>query len=165
MSLHSQDNRTILGFDPGLARVGYGVVHIQHAKPSCVTYGCITTSPEQTMGERLLRIFAAITDLLDKFKPSVVAIEKLYFATNSKTAMDVGHARGVILLALAQKGATLCEYTPLQVKQAVTGYGKAEKRQIQKMVRILLRLPQIPKPDDAADALAIALCASNSITH
>ncbi len=165
MNLATRDNRIILGFDPGLARVGYGAIRMQSSRPLCIEYGCITTSPEETMSERLLRIFTSVGALVDRFKPSIIAIEKLYFATNSKTAMDVSHARGVILLALAQKGGTLYEYTPLQVKQAVTGYGKAEKLQVQKMVSLLLGLSHMPKPDDAADALAIALCASNIMTH
>lgn len=154
--------RIILGLDPGLARMGYGVVCVARNSTSCVSYGCIETRPTQSLSCRLEDIYRTLSSLIQKFSPHTAAVEKLFFAKNTKTALDVSHARGVILLALAHAKIPIHEFTPLQVKQAVVGYGHAEKRQVQKMVQLLLSLSTPLHSDDAADALAIALCASNN---
>lgn len=147
-----------LGIDPGTAKVGYGVICEDDQKITLVDYGCITTSKDSNKEERLKKIHSQLTKLIEKFNPRSIAVEQLFFCSNAKTALSVGEARGVVLLACAQAGIPLSEYTPLQVKQALTGYGRAEKSQIQHMVKNLLKLKDIPKPDDAADALAIAIC-------
>ena len=154
--------RVILGLDPGLARVGYGVISVTGNSPSCLTFGCIETSSTHSLSQRLSELYKKLSSLIAQFSPHVASIEKLFFAKNTKTAFDVSHARGVLLLALAHAKIPIYECTPLQVKQAVVGYGRAEKQQIQKMVQLLLSLPTPPRSDDAADALAIALCASNN---
>jgi crossover junction endodeoxyribonuclease RuvC len=152
-------NRTmrILGIDPGIARTGWGVVEVQSSKLGVKSYGCVETAQTLQISERLELLFKEITRLLREYKPDILAIEELFFNTNAKTALVVGQARGVVLLAAAQQKVPLAVYTPLQVKMAVTGYGRAEKNQIGQMVKTLLHLPSIPKPDDTADALAIAL--------
>ncbi|WP_200805757.1 crossover junction endodeoxyribonuclease RuvC [Alicyclobacillus vulcanalis] len=148
----------ILGVDPGLARLGFGIIErgpgdsLRH-----VAHGCIETEADAPLPERLQRIFHRLTELCREHQPSVMAVEELFFSRNTTTAFTVGQARGVALLAGAEAGIAVMEYTPMQVKQAVTGYGRADKRQIQDMVRILLRLSSAPKPDDAADALAVAI--------
>jgi crossover junction endodeoxyribonuclease RuvC len=154
--------RIIIGFDPGLARLGYGVISIMRGSQSCIAFGCIETRATRALETRLRELHDRITALIATFRPHSAAVEKLFFAKNTKTAIDVSHARGVLLLALAHAGIPIQEFTPLQVKQAVTGYGKAEKRQVQKMLQTLLNLSSPPYPDDAADALAVALCASNN---
>ncbi|MCX5749967.1 MAG: crossover junction endodeoxyribonuclease RuvC [Candidatus Saganbacteria bacterium] len=151
-----------LGIDPGTATTGFGVIDENDNKLSLVDYGCIKTSPKNTASDRLKSISSELKKIIDKFKPENVAVEQLFFAANSKTAIKVGEARGVILLTAAQAGVKISEYTPLQVKQALTGYGRADKKQIQYMVKNLLKCKEIPKPDDAADALAIAICHINS---
>ena len=152
---------TILGIDPGYGRVGYGVIRVVGGHASCVAYGCIETSPRETLSQRLVIIAAEIRILVRTHAPHIAAIERLFFSTNTTTAMDVAHARGVILLTLAQNSSLpIIELSPLQVKQAATGSGNAPKQQVQTMIARLLKLDTIPKPDDAADALAIALCAS-----
>jgi len=151
-----------LGIDPGTATTGYGLVKEQGDKLSYVGCGVITTSPKDTSQQRLRKIYQELKGLIAKYHPNTVAVERLFFGENSKTAMAVGQARGIVLLAAAEGGTAVSEYTPLEVKLALTGYGKAEKKQIQQMVRILLRMPQVPKPDDAADALAVAVCHLNS---
>lgn len=150
-----------LGIDPGTATLGYGVIAGDSA-PVAVDYGVIETSPDAEMADRLVTIHASISELIEKHHPNVVVVEQLFFARNVTTALTVGQARGVILLAAAQRGVPVKEYTPMQVKQAVVGYGKADKHQMQEMVRIILNLKSPPKPDDAADALAIALCHAQS---
>ena len=152
----------ILGIDPGYAIVGYGVVDYAKNRFSTVGYGAITTKAKTPFENRLADIYNDMLEIIDKYKPDELSIEKLYFNTNTTTAIDVSQARGVIVLAAHTKGLKINEYTPLQVKQAITGYGKADKKQMQKMVQVLLNLDSIPKPDDAADALAIALCCGNS---
>jgi crossover junction endodeoxyribonuclease RuvC len=147
-----------LGIDPGTATTGFGLVRHDGDRLFFVHCGIITTSPGEAAQERLRRIHRELTALIEKYKPNTVAVERLFFGENTKTAMAVGQARGIVLLAAAQEKIALSEYTPLEVKLALTGYGKAEKKQIQQMVRILLKLPDIPKPDDAADALAVAIC-------
>lgn len=146
-----------LGFDPGTARLGYGVI-TSDPDPRAIDYGIIATDAELPMAQRLVEIHEAVTELIEIFRPDAVAVERLFFAQNVTTAMTVGQARGVILLAAAQRGLPVAEYAPSEVKQAVVGYGKADKRQIQEMVRIMLGLETVPRPDDAADALAIAIC-------
>lgn len=146
-----------LGFDPGTARLGYGVI-ASEPDPRAIDYGIIATDPNLPMPQRLVEIHDAVTELIQVFRPDAVAVERLFFAQNVTTAMTVGQARGVVLLAAAQRGLPVAEYTPSEVKQAVVGYGKADKRQIQEMVRIMLGLESVPQPDDAADALAIAIC-------
>ncbi len=150
----------VLGIDPGYAIVGYGVLDTNGMKPKA--YGVIRTEAGIPIEERLAEIFDNMTELLRTFKPDHVAIEKLYFNTNEKTAINVSQARGVIILACVKCGVKVYEYTPLQVKMSVVGYGRAEKSQIMDMTKRLLGLKKIPKPDDAADALAIALCHANS---
>jgi crossover junction endodeoxyribonuclease RuvC len=147
----------ILGIDPGYAIVGFGVIEKNGAKLRPVQYGTIQTEASLDTGVRLKQIYEATQTIIDQYKPEIMAIEKLYFNRNVTTALTVGQARGVLMLAGVQQGLEVSEYTPLQVKQATVGYGKAEKKQVQEMVRVLLKLKDIPKPDDAADALAIAI--------
>jgi len=149
----------VIGIDPGLARVGYGVIAVNNRNPAPVCYGCIETSgKDQSTSERLLQIYNEIAALFEKYPPSQIAIEKLFFTKNITSAMNVSEARGVILLLAEQKKIPVTEYTPNQVKQAITGSGRADKRQMQEMIMRLLHLSEIPRPDDAADALSIALC-------
>lgn len=147
----------ILGIDPGYATVGWGVLEYDNVRFETVKYGAITTSPEHSFDKRLCEIYDDMCIVLDKFRPDCVSIEKLFFNSNITTGIDVAHARGVIMLAAAQKNVKIYEYTPLQVKVAVTGYGQAEKRQVQEMTKNILRLKAAPKPDDTADALALAI--------
>ncbi len=153
----------ILGIDPGTATTGFGVVDVEKGKLKFIDAGVILTPAGEAMELRLATIFDNLHELITEFKPDQVAIELLYFATNVTTAISVGQARGVVMLCAAQNKLPIAEYTPLQVKQAVTGYGKAEKKQIQEMVKTLLGLNSIPKPDDAADALAIAITHSSQL--
>lgn len=148
----------ILGIDPGYAIVGYGLVESNGVKFRPIEYGAVTTKAKTEFTDRLKRIFDGISTIIDECKPDAMSIEKLYFNTNTTTAIDVAQARGVIILAATLKNVPIFEYTPLQVKQAVTGYGRAEKKQVMEMVRQLLHLKEIPKPDDTADALALAIC-------
>ena len=148
-----------LGVDPGTATTGYGLVQdLPDGSLSVVDYGAILTPAGMAMPERLLVLFEKLEQIILLHRPDGCAVEKLFFARNVTTAMTVGQARGVILLALARHGLEIGEYTPLEVKQAVVGYGGAEKKQVQQMVQILLNLKSLPKPDDAADALAVAIC-------
>jgi crossover junction endodeoxyribonuclease RuvC len=151
----------ILGIDPGTATTGFGVIDVEGQKLKFVDAGVIKTPAGEAMEKRLATIYDELHQLITEHKPAVVAIELLYFASNVTTAFSVGQSRGVVMLCAAQAGLPIAEYTPLQVKQAVTGYGKAEKKQIQEMVKTLLKLNSIPKPDDAADALAIAITHSS----
>jgi crossover junction endodeoxyribonuclease RuvC len=152
----------ILGIDPGLATIGYGIIDVENSKSKVISYGVISTPKDKTMPERLAIIEADLTTIIDKFSPDEVAIEELFFNTNITTGINVAHARGVIVLTCLKKCGKLFEYTPLQIKQALTGYGRAEKRQIQEMTRTFLSLKSIPRPDDAADALAVALTHSHT---
>lgn len=154
----------ILGIDPGTATTGYGLVSFHNGKATAEDFGCILTSKNDTASQRLDSLYNSMMQLLDMTKPDVVAIEKLFFNTNVTTAISVGQARGVILLAIEQHGLPISEYTPLQVKSAVCGYGMAKKPQVQQMIQVLLKLKSAPKPDDAADALAIALCHNSMAT-
>lgn len=150
----------VIGIDPGLATVGFGVLR-KEEKLTPLSYGCIRTSAEKQTPERLLEIYEEINALFEKYAPSAVAVERLFFNKNVTNAMSVSEARGVIFLAAQQKRIPVFEYTPLQVKQAITGSGRADKKQMQEMIKRLLSLKEIPKPDDAADGLSIALCHIN----
>ncbi|MBI4101055.1 crossover junction endodeoxyribonuclease RuvC [Candidatus Microgenomates bacterium] len=148
----------ILGIDPGTATTGFGVIETHASEDKLVTAGVIRTPAKQTLERRLKTIYDELTHLIHEQKPKQMAVELLYFASNVTTAMSVSHARGVVLLAAAEAKLPVVEYTPLQVKQALTSYGRASKQQMQQMVKKLLRLKAVPKPDDAADALAVAIC-------
>ena len=148
----------ILGIDPGYAIVGYGVVDYHQNRFSVVGFGAITTPAGMPFPKRLRDIDRDMHSILEKYQPDELSIEKLYFNTNTTTAIDVAQARGVIVLAAEKHGVSVAEYTPLQVKQAITGYGRAEKRQVMEMVKNFLNLQAVPKPDDTADALALAVC-------
>jgi len=151
-----------LGIDPGTATMGWGLVEENGSGLRALCHGCIKTSPKKHSSERLSKLFRELKALIRKHEPDHVAVEKLFFGKNAKTAISVGEARGVVLLAACEEGIPITEYTPLQVKMAATGYGKADKHQIQQMVKALLKLDGVPRPDDAADALAVAICHLNS---
>jgi crossover junction endodeoxyribonuclease RuvC len=154
----------ILGIDPGTGILGFGIIDVGATKKlSLVDAGVIRTPVKQADSERLATIYEELQQIIDEIKPDVMAVEKLYFAQNVTTAMSVAQARGVVLLCGRQHNLELHEFTPLQIKQAVTGYGKADKKQVQEMVRVLLGLKAVPKPDDAADALAAAICCTMSV--
>lgn len=155
----------VLGIDPGLAIVGYGVVDISGNRLNYVTHGCVYTTPDMTMPDRLDKVYDGIVALIEQFKPEAVSVEELFFAKNVKTAISVAHARGVILLACQKMGVPMLEFTPKQVKEAVAGNGSADKKQVQYMVRVLLGLKETPKPDDAADGLALAITYSHVAHH
>ncbi|CAN5665345.1 crossover junction endodeoxyribonuclease RuvC [soil metagenome] len=151
----------ILGIDPGTGILGFGIIEVKvPGKATLIDAGVIRTAPKQPDSERLLIIYDELTEVIKEFKPEVMSVEKLFFAQNVTTAMTVAQARGVVLLCGEQHKLALFEYTPLQIKQALTGYGRADKNQMQEMVRIILGLSEIPKPDDCADALAAAICHS-----
>ena len=154
----------VLGIDPGYAIVGYGVVEYHNNHFRMLDFGAITTEAHTPFNERLERIYNCACMLIDRYHPDAMAIEKLFFNTNQKTAIDVAQARGVILLAAKMNSVPVFEYTPLQVKSAVTGFGRAEKHQVMEMTRSLLGLSKVPKPDDTADALALAICHANTGT-
>ncbi|MBR2874731.1 MAG: crossover junction endodeoxyribonuclease RuvC [Clostridia bacterium] len=147
----------VLGIDPGYAIIGYGVLDFDKNKTTVIDYGVIETPKNEGVPVRLVMIEEGIRALLDKYQPDEVAIEELFFAKNVKTAINVAHARGIILATVVRDIGNIFEYTPLQIKQALTGFGRADKHQIQAMVKTLLNLKTIPKPDDAADAVAVAL--------
>lgn len=148
----------ILGIDPGYAIVGFGVVEYDGFEFTPIQYGAITTDAGMDFSKRLRAIHEDMEIILNQFEPDCMAIERLYFTTNQKTAIDVAQARGIVLLSASMRDIPISEYTPLQVKQSVVGYGKAEKHQVMEMTRQILKLANVPKPDDAADALAIAIC-------
>lgn len=154
----------VLGIDPGIAIVGFGMIDKQGSRLVPVQYGCIRTEANTDPALRLKQVYDGVLELIERYRPEAMSVEKLFFNRNVTTAFTVGQARGVIVLAAAQAGLPVDEYTPLQVKQAIVGYGQAEKRQVQEMVRLFLRLPALPKPDDAADALAVAICHAHSAT-
>ena len=153
----------VLGIDPGTAIVGYGVIDFEKGKYNVVDYGCIYTDKDLPMEQRLCEIYEQLTELIKKYSPEHMAVEELFYFKNNKTVISVGQARGVILLCGQQNGVKIQGYTPLQVKIGITGYGKAEKKQVQLMVQKFLGMKEIPKPDDAADALAIAFTHINSL--
>lgn len=152
----------ILGIDPGYAIVGYGVVEYDGVRFKTLGYGAVTTDAGVPFSDRLKAIYEDLCTVIQKYKPDCMAIERLYFNTNTTTAIDVAQARGVIMLAAIQNNLETYEYTPLQVKQSITGYGRAEKHQVMEMVKNLLSLSAIPKPDDTADALALTICHGHS---
>ncbi|MFC5469460.1 crossover junction endodeoxyribonuclease RuvC [Cohnella suwonensis] len=153
----------VLGIDPGIAIMGFGFIDKSGHKLTPVQYGCIQTEAGTPQEVRLKQIYESSCELLDRYQPDTVAVEKLFFNKNVTNAFSVGQARGVFMLAAAQRGLPISEYTPMQVKQAVVGYGGAEKKQVQEMVKMLLKLATIPKPDDVADALAVAICHAHSL--
>ncbi len=148
----------VLGIDPGTALCGYGLVRADGDEMSLVAYGAVSTPAKMPLAERLLQIHQELRDLIASHHPESAAVEKLFFSKNTRTALAVGHARGVVLLSAAEAGLPVYEYTPNEVKQAIVGYGGADKNQMQQMVRMLLHLDFVPEPDDAADAVAIAIC-------
>ena len=154
----------ILGIDPGYATTGFGLIRAERSTYSLLQYGTVTTPPTLTFPQRLAMLYDDTARLLEATKPDAVAVEELFWGHNITTGIGVSHGRGVILLAIEKAGVELFEYTPMQVKQAVVGYGKAEKRQVMDMTRRLLKLDRLPRPDDAADAIAIALCHARSST-
>ena len=156
--------KRILGIDPGFATIGFGLIAADRAQVQMLRYGAITTPAGMEFSERLLLIYEDMTELLSLLKPDAVAVEELFFNTNITTGIQVAHGRGVILLACRKYGVPIFEYTPSQVKQAVAGYGKADKHQVMDMTRRLLHLSEMPRPDDAADGLALALCHARSST-
>jgi crossover junction endodeoxyribonuclease RuvC len=159
------DARVTIGIDPGTAIVGFAVVMARGSELSMLACDVITTPAGMPLAQRLQIIYEGLSKLIVLYKPHEAAMEELFFAKNARTAMTVGHARGVAMLALANGGLSVAEYTPKQVKQAVTGYGGADKNQVGEMVRVLLKLTAIPKPDDAADAAAIAICHLHTATY
>lgn len=162
-SIQTPIKKIILGIDPGTSIIGFGLVEKRAGSLFPLTYGCFKNPANEPIEKKLLKLANELEELLTKHKPEILAIEKIFFFKNSKTIVDVSRAQGVILLAAAKFKIPIFEFTPLEIKQAVSGYGRAEKQQIQKMVRLILKLNEIPKPDDAADALAIAICAANSV--
>ena len=159
----------IIGIDPGTATTGYGIIRAKNLKRKaknnlkCLDYGCIKTSPEFTDGERLEKINQELNKIIKEYQPKILAVENIYFFKNLKTVMTVSQAKGVILFTASRKKIPIYEFSPPQVKMAITGYGRAEKKEIQKAIKGILNLKEIPKPDDAADALAIAVCYTNLV--
>ncbi|HEX5014665.1 MAG TPA: crossover junction endodeoxyribonuclease RuvC [Candidatus Limnocylindrales bacterium] len=153
----------ILGVDPGTAALGYGIVDRNGGRLRAIDYGCLVTSPDMGLPERLLAIHSLLDELIALHEPAVVAVERLFFSRNAQTAIAVGQARGVILLAAAQHRRPVREATPNEVKVAVAGYGSADKGQVQRMVQLVLDMSELPTPDDAADALAVAICIANQV--
>ena len=151
----------ILGIDPGYALLGYGVISSESSKTRAIDYGVVETTPNETFPRRLELLYTGTKQLIEMFRPDCIAFEELFFYRNTTTALQVSAGRGVALLAAQQSGLPMYEYTPMQIKLSVTGNGHADKKQVQEMVRLLLRLKGVPKPDDAADALGVAICHSN----
>ncbi len=153
----------ILGLDPGTATTGFGVIESNGEQLTLLDYGCIETIANETLPARLYQISKDLLKIIIHWKPDAIAIEELFFSKNVKTAMTVAHARGAIMQKLAERGYQIYEYKPMQIKEAISGYGRADKKQIQRMVQIILEMRKIPRPDDAADALAVAICHSNVV--
>ena len=154
---------TILGIDPGLATMGWGAISYDGVKPKILDYGALITPPDMPMPQRLMSLYDGVEELCRRFDPDDIAMEELFFCKNVTTAIAVGEARGAALVAMRKHTNNLFEYTPMQIKQAVTGYGKADKKQVQQMVKLLLNLSELPRPDDAADGLAIAITHAHSM--
>ena len=152
----------ILGIDPGYAILGYGIIDMEGNRFKAVEYGAVTTEAGIPMPDRLKHLYYSLMEIIDEYRPDCASIEELFFNTNTKTAIKVGEARGVAILACANSGIEIEEYTPLQIKQSLTGYGRADKNQVQTMVKTILNLKAVPKPDDTADALAAAICHGHS---
>jgi crossover junction endodeoxyribonuclease RuvC len=164
--LKNKSSLIILGVDPGIADTGFGVIKKdRHNKLTCLAYGSIKTEAKTDHEERLFLIYKELNKIIKKYKPVLIAVEQLFFSSNIKTALIVGEARGVAMLVARQNKVPTAQFTPLEVKQAVSTYGRASKGQVQKMVKLILNLKEIPRPDDAADALATAICAANSRNH
>ncbi|MBR0596381.1 crossover junction endodeoxyribonuclease RuvC [Sinanaerobacter chloroacetimidivorans] len=155
----------ILGIDPGYAILGYGIIDVKGNHFTVCGYGAVTTDSSMEMPDRLKHLYQQIMEIIQEYEPDVASIEELFFNTNTKTAILVGQARGVAILACANSGLEINEYTPLQIKQGLVGYGRAEKKQIQSMVKAILNLTEVPKPDDTADALAAAICHGHCAGH
>lgn len=155
----------ILGIDPGYAILGWGVIDMKGNHFKVVDYGAVTTDSKMEMPDRLKVLYNSLMDIITEYEPDVASIEELFFNTNAKTAILVGQARGVAVLACANSGLEIEEYTPLQIKQGLVGYGRAEKKQVQQMVKTILNLKEVPKPDDTADALAAAVCHGHAAGH
>lgn len=162
--MHSTHTR-IIGIDPGTGILGFGVIDQVSGKPKMIDAGVIRTKVHQPLDERLVEIFDGLTEIISESKPTIMVIEKLFFSRNVSTAMSVSHARGVAMLAGKKAGLEIIEYTPMQIKQQLTGYGKADKKQMQEMVRMQLGLSETPKPDDCADALAAAIIHGSFLHH
>lgn len=154
-------SKIVLGIDPGIADTGYGFIEVKGNCLKCLAYGSIKTKVQDSLSQRLKNLYQDLSLLIEKYKPNEAAVEQLFFNKNVRTALIVGQARGVSLLALSQKNLPIYDFTPAQVKQSVAAYGGASKQQVQKMVKLILSLKTIPKPDDAADALAVAICGAN----
>ena len=152
----------VLGIDPGTAALGYGIIEQEGATMRALDHGCLVTSPDSSLPERLLSIHRLVADLIALHRPALVGVERLFFSRNAQTAFGVGQARGVVLLACAEAGSVVREATPNQVKVAVAGHGAADKEQVQRMVQVVLGMTALPTPDDAADALAVAICLVHS---
>lgn len=152
----------VLGVDPGTAATGYGIVERTGSRLRAIDYGCLETTPAQELAVRLMEIHRAVSELIEQHRPESIGVERLFFNRNVQTAFAVGQARGVVLLAAAQAGLPVFEYGPHEVKMAVTGYGRAGKDQVQRMVQMVLGMEVLPRPDDAADALAVAICLAHS---
>ncbi|PKM91698.1 crossover junction endodeoxyribonuclease RuvC [Candidatus Falkowbacteria bacterium HGW-Falkowbacteria-1] len=157
----NKGNKIVLGIDPGFADTGFGVLEVDGSKIKCLEFGSIKTAPKDIFVDRLKKIDKALQEIVNKYKPSLVSVEKIFFNNNAKTALMVGHARGVILLNISKNNIPIVEFTPLQLKQSICNYGRADKNQIKKMIKIFLNLKELPKSDDAADALGLAICALN----
>ena len=155
----------VLGIDPGTAALGWGVIDQTAGRVRAIDHGCLVTSPDLPLGERLVAIHRHVAELIELHDPAVVAVERIFFSRNAQTAMAVGHARGVVLLAAAAAGRPVREATPNEVKSAIAGYGAADKEQVQRMVQLVLGMAAPPTPDDAADALAIAVCIAARMAH
>ncbi|MBI4089814.1 MAG: crossover junction endodeoxyribonuclease RuvC [Candidatus Kerfeldbacteria bacterium] len=156
---------TVLGIDPGLGRLGYGVVRLHHGRLQLQAFGTIETPAGTAAGDRLVTLHRRLGQLVARHRPDRLAVEQLFFSTNVRTAMSVSQARGVVMLTAAEHRLPVGEYSPPTVKQAVTGYGQSDKRQVQRMLQLLFRLPRPPRPDDAADAIAVAVCGTNTLSH
>lgn len=156
---------TVLGIDPGLGRLGYGVVRLRDGQLRLQTFGTIETPAGSPVADRLATLHRRLGQLIVKHRPDRLAVEQLFFSTNVKTAMSVSQARGVVMLTAAEHRLPVGEFSPPTVKQAVTGYGQSDKRQVQRMLQLLFRLPRPPHPDDAADAIAVAICGTNTFPH
>jgi crossover junction endodeoxyribonuclease RuvC len=153
--------KVILGIDPGLASTGYGVIRCSGSRFRCLVHGTVRTSPRDGMGERLVQIHQGIMDIIKTYEPEEAGIETVYFSKNSRSAIPVAQARGVVLYTLASQGVPFAEYTPLELKQAVVGTGRAEKIQVQRLIKMIFNLDELPRPDHASDALAAAFCHAN----
>ena len=165
MAEKGKEALTILGVDPGYAILGWGIIEYRSSIHRLVAYGTVETDKDMPMPLRLKEIYTGLTALIEKYRPDTCAIEELFFNSNQKTAIKVGEARGAAIVACAEAGLEVFEYTPLQIKQALTGYGRADKSQMQEMVRQILGLERAPRPDDAADAVAAAICHANSSVY